>query len=137
MLIRYPRTVMVSKENYYREYKGHTNWLSLISSQFPNNIHFVMHMLIIPVLYVYRGDSHKRTVQVCAARKPPIFRPWPLLMTTFSTWAAPKDPLFKKYTIFCSDLARSKIPLLKNWPLALIFYYNCLSSVYQCVCQIL
>ena len=24
MLIRYPRTVMVNNENYYREYKGHT-----------------------------------------------------------------------------------------------------------------
>ena len=25
---------MVNKENYYREYKGHTKWLSLISSHF-------------------------------------------------------------------------------------------------------
>ena len=95
---------MVNKENYYREYKGHTNWLSLISSQFPKNIHFFMHMLIIPVLYVPGGGggghSHIRTVQICAARKPPIFRPWPPLMTTFSTWAAPKDPLFKNIQFF-------------------------------------
>ena len=27
-----PRTVMVKKENYYQEFKGHTKWLSLISS---------------------------------------------------------------------------------------------------------
>ena len=38
MLIRYPRTVMVNKENYYGEYKGHTKWLSLISSHFAKNV---------------------------------------------------------------------------------------------------
>ena len=38
MLIRYHLTVMVNKENYYREYKGHTKWLSLISSDFAKNI---------------------------------------------------------------------------------------------------
>ena len=42
MLIRYPRTVMVNKENYYREYKGHTKWLSLISSHFAKNTCFGM-----------------------------------------------------------------------------------------------
>ena len=49
-------TVMVNKENYYREYKGHTKWLSLISSHFAKNIFlawpFIMHMLIISVLYL-------------------------------------------------------------------------------------
>ena len=99
-LLDNPRTVMINKENYYQQYKGHTNWLSLISSQFPKNIHFFMHMLIISVLYVLGGDSHIRTVQVCAARKSPIFRPWPPLTTTFSTWAAPKDPLFKNIQFF-------------------------------------
>ena len=33
-----PCTVMVKDENYYQEYKGHTNWLSLISSHFAKNI---------------------------------------------------------------------------------------------------
>ena len=47
---------MVNKENYYQEYKGHTKWLSLISSHFEKKNfltwHFFMHMLIISVLYV-------------------------------------------------------------------------------------
>ena len=30
----HPRRVMVNKENYYQEYKGHTKWLSLISSSY-------------------------------------------------------------------------------------------------------
>ena len=30
----------------------------------------------------------------------PIFRLWPLIKTTFSTWAAPKDPLFKTVQFF-------------------------------------
>ena len=38
MLITYPRTVIVNKENYYRAYKGHTKWLCLISSHFAVNI---------------------------------------------------------------------------------------------------
>ena len=42
MLVRYAHTVMVNKENYYREYKGHTKWLSLISSHFAKNIVFGM-----------------------------------------------------------------------------------------------
>ena len=46
---------MVNEENYYREYKGHTKWLSLISSHFAKTIffvwHFFMHMLIVSVLY--------------------------------------------------------------------------------------
>ena len=29
---------MVNKENYYREYKGHTKWLCLISSHFAKKI---------------------------------------------------------------------------------------------------
>ena len=40
---------MVNKENYYQEHKGHTKWLSLISSQFAKYEflawHFLMHML--------------------------------------------------------------------------------------------
>ena len=54
---------MVNKENYYQEYKGHTKWLSLISSHFKKKKkkhffffgmawHFLMHMLITSVLYV-------------------------------------------------------------------------------------
>ena len=63
MLIRYPHTAMVNKENDYREYKGHTKWLSLISSHF--FIKF-MHMLIISVLYVQsiKRASVKALVQV-------------------------------------------------------------------------
>ena len=38
MLITYLRTVIVNKENYYQQYKGHTKWLSLISSYFAKNI---------------------------------------------------------------------------------------------------
>ena len=55
-----PQKVMVSKENYnyYGEYKGHTKWLSLISSHFAKNIflawHFFMHMLIISVSCGYQ-----------------------------------------------------------------------------------
>ena len=40
-----PRTVMVNKENYYQEYKGHTKLLSLISSHFAKNIFFGMTLL--------------------------------------------------------------------------------------------
>ena len=54
-LLDAPGRVTVNKENYYREYKGHTKWLSLISSHFAKDIflawHFFMHMLIISVLY--------------------------------------------------------------------------------------
>ena len=56
-LLDTPCIVMVNKENYYQEYKGHTKWLSLISSQFPKNIHFYMHMLIKSVLYVPGGGG--------------------------------------------------------------------------------
>ena len=38
MLIRYPRRVMVNKENCYREYKSHTKWISFISSHLPKNV---------------------------------------------------------------------------------------------------
>ena len=41
MLIRYPRTVMANKENYYRENKGHTKWLSLISIHFAKTFFFL------------------------------------------------------------------------------------------------
>ena len=51
MLVRYLRKVMVNKENYYREYKGHTKWLSLISSQFAKNIFFGMILLHAHVHY--------------------------------------------------------------------------------------
>ena len=55
-LLDTPQTVMVNKENYYQEYKGHTKWLSLISSHFAKNTffawYFFMHMLIISILYV-------------------------------------------------------------------------------------
>ena len=45
------------QESYYQEYKGHTKWLSFISSHFAKTNfflarHFFMHMLIISVLYV-------------------------------------------------------------------------------------
>ena len=50
------RTVMVNKQNYCRDYKGHTKWLSLINSHFAKKGLFGMtllqHMLIISVLYV-------------------------------------------------------------------------------------
>ena len=42
-----PRTVMVNKENYYREYKGHDKQ-SLCQKKKKK----IMHMLIISVLYV-------------------------------------------------------------------------------------
>ena len=44
-LLDTPRTVMVNKENYYREYKGHTKWLSLISSHLAKNNFFGMTLL--------------------------------------------------------------------------------------------
>ena len=64
-----PHTVMVNKENYYREYKSHTKWLSLISSHFANIIIFGMtlHMLITSALYVHAKNqkaSVKALVQV-------------------------------------------------------------------------
>ena len=37
-LLDTPHIVKVNKENYYQEYKGHTKWLSLISSHFAKNI---------------------------------------------------------------------------------------------------
>ena len=55
-LLDTPRTVMVNKENYYQEYKGHIKWLSLISSHFAKNIflawYVFMHMLSISILVV-------------------------------------------------------------------------------------
>ena len=103
MLIRYlPLTVMVNKENNYQEYKGHTKWQSLISSQFPKNIHFFIHMLIISALYVPWGEGvgmllpYKDSTGMGRA-KAPMFRSWPPLKTTVSTWSAPKDPFSKLY----------------------------------------
>ena len=70
MLIRYPRTVMVNKENYYREYKGNTKWLSLISSHFAKNICFGMTLLHAHAHYIcivcakYQKASVKAVVQV-------------------------------------------------------------------------
>ena len=43
------------------------------------------------------GYSHIRTVRVCAARKPTSATPKD---STFSTWAASKDPLFKSIQFF-------------------------------------
>ena len=71
-LLDIPGTVMVNKENYCREYKGYTNWLSLISSHFAKNVCFVfffawnffMHMLIISVCAKYQKASVKALVQV-------------------------------------------------------------------------
>ena len=71
MLIRYPHTVMVNKENYYQEYKGHTKWLSLISSHFAKNIFFFgMTLLHAHAHYIcivcakYQKASVKALVQV-------------------------------------------------------------------------
>ena len=63
---------------------------------------------------------YKDSTCMCRA-KAPIFRPWPLLRTTFSTWAAPKDPLFKNYNslLHFSDLGRSKRLLFKKYPFLL------------------
>ena len=53
MLIRYPPIVIVNKENYYmymyQEYKGPTEWLSLISSHLTKNNFFIL-MLNIPTV---------------------------------------------------------------------------------------
>ena len=48
-----PSTVMVNKENYYQKYKGHTNWLSLISSHFAKNIFLGMTLLQAHAQYKY------------------------------------------------------------------------------------
>ena len=64
------------------------------------------------------GYSHIRAVQVCAARKPSIFRSWPLLKTSFSTWDSSKRPPFQKYTFICSTLltwAAPKDPPFKKY----------------------
>ena len=74
MLIRYPppptHTVMVNKENYYGEYKGHTKRLSLISSHIAITIYFGMTLLrahahcICIVCAKYQKASVKALVQV-------------------------------------------------------------------------
>ena len=71
MLIRYPGTVMVNKENHYREYKGNTKWLSLISSHFAKKyflfgstlLHAHAHYICI-VYSKYQKTSAKALVQV-------------------------------------------------------------------------
>ena len=52
-LLDIPRTVMVNKENYYREYKGHTKWLNLISSRFAKTIFWRDTSLCTCSLYLY------------------------------------------------------------------------------------
>ena len=70
MLIRYYRTVMVNKEKYYREYKSHTKWLSLISSQFAKIFFFGMTLLHALTHYIcivcakYQKASVEALVQV-------------------------------------------------------------------------
>ena len=52
---------------------------------------------------VARGGeyTHIRTARVCAARKSPFFSALaPPKESTFSTWAAPKDPLLKNIQFF-------------------------------------
>ena len=79
MLITYPRTVIVNKENYYRAYKGHTKWLSLIKSHFAKSIfcflawHFFMHlMFIISVLYMQSIRKFQYTVKALSTSIKPI-----------------------------------------------------------------
>ena len=57
---------MVNKENYYREYKGQTKWLSLIRSHFAKNIFFGMTLLHAHVHYIciVRAKYQKALVQV-------------------------------------------------------------------------
>ena len=61
---------MVNKENYYREDKGHTKWLSLISSHFANKIFLGMTLLHAHAHYIcivcakYQRASVKAQVQV-------------------------------------------------------------------------
>ena len=63
---------MVNKENYYREYKGHTKWLSLISSHFAKKKKFFFGMTLLHAhaLYIcivcakYQKASVKALVQV-------------------------------------------------------------------------
>ena len=63
-------TVMVNKENYYRYYKGHTTWLSLISRHFAKNIWFGMTLHHAHAYYIcivcakYQKASVKTLVQV-------------------------------------------------------------------------
>ena len=63
------------------------------------------------------GYSHIRAVRVCAARKPPIFRPRPLLKTPlFRPGPHRKTPLFKNIHLFVPLLRHGllqKAPLLK------------------------
>ena len=69
-LLDIPCTVMLNKENYYREYKGHTKWLSLISSHFVKSIFFGMTLLHAHAHYIgtvcakYQNASVKALVQV-------------------------------------------------------------------------
>ena len=68
-LLDTPSTVMVNKENYYWEYKGHTKWLSLISSHFAKIFLFGMtlhaHAHYICIVYAkYQRASVKALVQV-------------------------------------------------------------------------
>ena len=54
----------------------------------------------------------------------PIFRLWPLLKTTFSTWAAPKGPLFKNVQFFVPLFRLGQIEktlVLKNIRFFVIF----------------
>ena len=61
---------MVNKENCYGEYKGHTKWLSLISSHFAKNIFFGTTLLHAYAHYIcivcakYKKASVKALVQV-------------------------------------------------------------------------
>ena len=67
-----PRTVMVNKENYYWEYKGHTKWLCLTSSHFAKKkkFFFGMSLLHAHAQYIcivcakYQTASVKALVQV-------------------------------------------------------------------------
>ena len=66
MLIRYPP----HSNGQYREYKGHTKWLSLISSHFAKNIFFGMTLLHAYAHYIcivwakYQKASVKAVLQV-------------------------------------------------------------------------
>ena len=67
---------MVNKENFYREYKGHINWLGLINSQFPKKYSLLHAHAHYTCIVCTRGDSHIRP-----ERKDPVkeLAPYPYI----------------------------------------------------------
>ena len=141
-----PRTVMVNKENYYREYKGHTKWLSLISSDFAKKkIFLCMTLLHAHAHYIcivcdkYQKASVKALVQadflMYALSK---HKHNPYLIGNKKKWLSSQSYHFVKINILASSFFTHKCSMCLYCVSKVLdcFSKSCGTSWLPCICTI-